>query len=145
MQKNSFVIKKCIKTGLKKKKKKEDTTSEKKKKVLYSFSQFVELLFCMFAFLGRQKKWLPHWWCVRKIINDGVEALTRKSQACFQIICLMLGRASHETNLKPCLRFPCRGLNTVIDSVNENPFCCFLCAGRSLVEALFTTTADNIC
>ena len=34
---------------------------------------------------------------VRKIINDDVEASTRKSQACFQIVCLVLGRASHET------------------------------------------------
>ena len=31
------------------------------------------------------------------MINDGIEASTRKSQARFQIIRLVLGRASHET------------------------------------------------
>ena len=36
-------------------------------------------------------------WCVRKIINDGVESSTRKSQARFQIIHLMLGKASYES------------------------------------------------
>ena len=48
------------------------------------------------------------------IINDGVEASTMKSQARFQIISLMLGRTSHESNnMKTYLRCLCRGLNTI--------------------------------
>ena len=55
---------------------------------------------------------------MRKIINDDVDALTRKYQAVFQIINrLMLGKASGMslTKLNTSLRFPCLGLN--IDSV----------------------------
>ena len=54
---------------------------------------------------------------MRKIINDGVEASTRKSQARFQSICLMLG-FMRLNNRKTCLKFPCLGLSTIIDSIN---------------------------
>ena len=46
---------------------------------------------------------------VRKIINDGVDASTRKSQAGFQII-------RDSNNLKTSLRFPCLGLNPILNS-----------------------------
>ena len=48
-----------------------------------------------------------------KIIYDGVEATTRKSQVRFQII-----RVLDLNNLKTCLRFPCLGLNPIIDYWN---------------------------
>ena len=48
---------------------------------------------------------------MRKIISDGVEASTKKSQARFQI-------GIRLNNLKTSLRFPCLGLNTIIDSIN---------------------------
>ena len=51
---------------------------------------------------------------MRKKINDGVEASTRKSQAHFQIIQV----SCSAYNLKTCLRFPCLGLKTIIDSTN---------------------------
>ena len=37
--------------------------------------------------------------CEEKKNNDGVVTSTRKSQARFQIICLMLGKALHETKI----------------------------------------------
>ena len=49
-------------------------------------------------------------------IYDGVEAETRKSQACFQINESYERLAEHKTNnLKTSLRFPCQGLNIVTD------------------------------
>ena len=48
---------------------------------------------------------------MRKIINDGIEASTRKSQACS----LMLGKPRiRQNNLKTSLRFPCLGLNPIM-------------------------------
>ena len=56
---------------------------------------------------------------MRKEINDGVEASTRKSEARFQIIHLMLGKPCMRlNNLNTCLRFPCLGLNIIIDYIN---------------------------
>ena len=57
---------------------------------------------------------------MRKIINDGVEASTKNSQACFHIILsLMLGKPRIRlNNLKTSLRFPCLSLNPIIDSIS---------------------------
>ena len=57
---------------------------------------------------------------MRKIINDGVEASTRKSQARFQIIRVSFSavprmRLEKSENL-PEIKFPCLGLNPIIDS-----------------------------
>ena len=75
--------------------------------VLFSFNQFVKLLFCImhFCILRQTEKMATSFLAVEmkkrmlceKKINDGVEASTRKSQACFHITCLMLGTASHES------------------------------------------------
>ena len=56
-------------------------------------------------------------------IYNGVEAETRKSQASFQIILSYARLADHElNNLKTSLRFPCRGLNPIIDYVSHALF-----------------------
>ena len=49
---------------------------------------------------------------MRNIINDGVEASARKSQAFKQ------SPGRDLKNLKTCLRNPCRGLIPIIDSIN---------------------------
>ena len=46
-----------------------------------------------------------------KIINDGTEASTRKSQLVFRLF-------KSYASLKTSLRFPCLGLNPIIDSIN---------------------------
>ena len=55
-----------------------------------------------------------------KIINDGVDASTRKSQAPFlDYINLMLGKPRIRlNNLKTNLKFPCLCLNPIIDSIS---------------------------
>ena len=53
---------------------------------------------------------------MRKIINDDVEALTRKPQARFQVIQVFC--SARLNNLKTSLRFPCLGLNPIIDSID---------------------------
>ena len=57
---------------------------------------------------------------MRKIINDGVEVSTRKSQTRFSdYLSLMLGKPRIRlNNLKTSLRCPCLGLNSIIDSIN---------------------------
>ena len=114
MQKNSFIIKNCVKTDLKQKRGyilSQFYYKVGKNKGSIFFKSVCGAAILHIAFLyswADRKKWLPvpHFlavemkkWCVRKmhVINDGVEASTRKSQTRFQIIHLMLGRASHET------------------------------------------------
>ena len=57
---------------------------------------------------------------MRKIINDGIEALTRKSQARFQIIKVLCSGEPRIrlNNLKTSLGFPCLSLNPIKDSIN---------------------------
>ena len=59
---------------------------------------------------------------MRKIVNGGVEASTRKSQARFQIIQVSSWQnlGCDLNNLKTCLRFPCLSLYPIIDSFSPN-------------------------
>ena len=55
----------------------------------------------------------------RKIINDSIEALTRKSMLVSDYLSLMLGKPRIRiTNMKTSLRFPCLGHNPIIESIN---------------------------
>ena len=57
-----------------------------------------------------------------KIINDGIEAATKKISGSFSdYLSLMLGKPRIRiNNLKTSLRLPCLGLNPIIDSINLN-------------------------
>ena len=69
-------------------------------KALVSFSDFAKLLFCIFIFLGRKNGYLIS--CcgnIKKRIMCETKTHTRLN------------------NLITCLRFPCLGLNTIIDSI----------------------------
>ena len=52
--------------------------------------------------------------CEKNIINDGVEAQARESQARLQIFFRVFIRGRDWKSLKPCLRFPCFGLNLIV-------------------------------
>ena len=110
MQKNGFIIKNCVKTDLKQKRILHSQfyykVGKNKGSIFFQWVCEAAILYIAFLYSWAARKngylisLLWNWrkrWCVRKIINDGVEASTRKSQARFQIIRLILGKASHET------------------------------------------------
>ena len=103
-----FVIKKCVKNWFKKGYYFPSFIIRQAKiKVLFSFSHFVKLLFCIFycCILG-QKNWLPHFLLWKYKGKDDVWSKGKDDVLSTRL-----------NNLKTCLRFPCLGLNTIIDSI----------------------------
>ena len=71
--------------------------------VLFSFNHFVKLLFSIFVFLGRKNGYLIS--CCENIKK--------------RMMCETKPR-TRLNNLKNCLRFPCLGLNSIIESIKLN-------------------------